>query len=421
MKCDLLALPLLLLTLLLSACVSPPTVSEHVKIFEAKPAQYVGVASVPKEVLNVGDNRELTVRKLDIGQFAWGKSPFYAMQLPVSDQPYYLVVKSFIGRPLDWYSTFVTSLYGGTPWVFFPYLVFLDKDMNIIGHSKTDDFQVNRHVYTFIVNRMGESWIQAAFPINPAGPRPYYAVITTSLDYVAKVGALPSYYWPSLGGYMHPRIVYAPILSPMPDYSGPMERLHYANLGEIQVRLVSPLDLLKTTYGRKMKAQSSAKPLPPNQLFRKEDIVIHAPNADGYEVIDQSSSEYVHMAFSKSLGAGQEITMFAQSWHVKLKSIDWDRVVNDVIEEHSLALADLSYYLKEFSALHGHCKRIDFKAKHPRFFLADIKGFDIICSQDESDLRVRIGASILSSPAYPAAKALPVEAEEFVNGISLSN
>lgn len=420
MKCDRIAL-LLLLNLLLSACVSPPTVSEHAKLFEAKPVQYVGVASVPKEILKIGDNRELSVRKLDIGQFPWGKSPFFAMQLPASDQPYYLVIKSFLGRPLDGYRTFDTSLYGGGAWVFFPYLVFLDKDMNIIGHSKADDFQVNRYVYTFILSRMGESWIQAAFPIFPSEPIPQYAVITTSSEYVGKVGAVPSYYWPKDLGYLFPSIVYAPILSPMPDYSGPMSRLYYANLGEIQVRLVAPPDLLRTTYGRKMKVPSSAKPVPPKQLFKNGELIIQSPNANGYEVTDHSSSEYVHMAFQKNLEAGQEITTFAQSWHVKLESTDWDRVVDNVIKEHSLALEELSYQQKEVSALNGHCKRVDFEGKHPRFFLADIKGYDILCFPEGSDLMVRIGASILTSPAYPAAKALPVEAEEFANGISLSN
>ncbi len=415
-----------LLALLLSACSSmnsgtPPSL-------ETVTPRYIGTATVPKHPIKVGDNLELTVQKLEIGQFPWGKSRFFAMQLPASSEPYYLVLKSYFVSPVtNWrYSQAETGTFWG-PSVFFPYLVFFDKDMNVISHSQTADFQVNANIHNeMLIGFRGDTWLQGAFPVlSSASPKPAYAIFSSSSDYVGKVGAVPNFYWPYPDHYWMPRIIYAPKLDPVPTYKGPMNYVRYGNVGEIQVQVVRPQELLETTYGKKLESPVPKTILSPGTTFHKEKLVIKSPNADGYGLEDASSDKTVNMVFTKSLNAGQGfVTMFAQAFHSRNQNRSADErmqfLVDDAIKEHSVALVDFTSQTRAFSGLTGHCKRIDFAGKQPRSFLGTIQGYDIICADGNSDLAIRIGASILSSPAYPGHKALPVEAADFAAGISLT-
>lgn len=413
-----------LLALLLSACSSmnsstPPSL-------ETITPQHVGVATVPKQPIKVGDNLELTVQKLEIGQFPWGKSRFFAMQLPASSEPYYLVLKSYFVSPVtNWrYSQAETGTFWG-PSVFFPYLVLLDKDMNVISHSQTADFQVNANIHNeMLIGFRGDTWLQGAFPVLPsASPKPAYAIFSSSSDYVGKMGAVPNFYWPYPDHYWMPRIIYAPKLDPVPTYKGPMNYVRYGNVGEIQVQVVKPQELLETTYGKKLESPAPKTLLSPGTLFRKEKIVIQSPNADGYGVQDASTEKTVHMVFTKSLDAGQGyVSLFAQAFPGRNQNRGVDEqlqfMVDDAIKEHTVTLVDFTSQTRTFSSLTGHCKRIDFAGKQPRSFLGNTRGYDIICTGNNSSLAIRIGASILSSPAYSDTKALPVEAKEFAAGIT---
>lgn len=411
---------LLLAVMLLSAC-GPTTQDAYIRNLEAISPQYEGLTSLPKESINMGESRKYVAEKLNVGQFPWGKSHFQAIQLPAESTPYYLVIKSFVVSPFN------RMRYGYAqgddrwePWIFFPHIALLDKDSNVISQSQTGDFRMNSNIQPALIGRFaGDSWLQATYRIDPvANPNVRYVVISTSSDMVGKVGAIPNHYWPFSSGFWTSSVIYSPILIPMQTYKGPMHTLHYANIGEIQVQTVKPQHLLQAAYGNNAKLT----PIKPGTLIRKKVLHIRAPQVTGYHVVDNSSAKYEHIVLSRDLPAGQgSIAMFAQAFHSKYLAGNPDEqlqgLIKDAIKEHSVALEGFSYEEKPFPDLGEHCTRIDFRGKQPTAFLASIRGYDIVCA-NETGLVVRIGASILSNPAFLTREPAPSEYKSFINGIS---
>lgn len=418
---------LFLFQFLLSACTTTSTGSSNVLRDSSLP-QYAGVAEVPMESIQVGENREFVVGKLGVGQFPWGRSHSFGLRLPASNKTYYLVVKSyFVSTATHFRYASDKSAGFWEPRVVFPYVVFLDREMNIIGNSRINDFQVNSDIHTDLLRSyVGESWVQAAFEMNKTRfPGAYYAVVSTSSDFVGKVGAVSNFYWPFGAGYWFPLVVYAPILDPMPSYAGPMIPVRYGHVGDIQVQAVAPKELLSSaSYGRKI-SKAKSETVAPGTLLKEKTLLIRSPGADGYEMVESSTSRTVYVAFSKRLPDGRgDVAMFAQSFKMN-RAISNVRaevqdMVKNAVKEHSIALRDLKFHANAVPSTIGYCERLDFEGTQPRSYLAKIKGYDVLCLATEQNLSVRIGASILTSPAYTLTEELPVEAVEFLNGISLA-
>lgn len=380
------------------------------------------------EPMDIGESRNFVFGKLGVGQFPWGTSHAFGLQLPAGEKPYYLVVKSYFVSTATHlrYSSDKTAGFW-EPRAVFPYVVFLDRDMNIIGNSRAEDFQVNSDIHTDILRSfVGDSWIQAAFEMDEKRfPGARYAVISTSSEFVGKVGAVSNFYWPFGEGYWFPLVVYAPIIHPMPSYTGPMVTVRFGNVGDIQAQVVTPQELLSSTkYGRKIiKARSRAAT--PGSLLKEETLLIRSPDAEGYQFTESSTSRVVYVAFAKQLPDGRgDVAMFAQSFRMKRAAGDVNAavqgMVKDAIQEHSVALRDLQYHVSTISSAIGSCQRVDFEGRQPRSYMAKIKGYDVLCIADKQNLAVRIGASVLTSPAAGGAEELPVEAVAFSKGVSLA-
>lgn len=418
----------LLAAFLLSACATTSTESEKSQLDSSVP-QYARVDEVPMAPIKVGESREFVFGKLGVGQFPWGRSHSVGLRLPAGQAPYYLVVKSYLvstATHLRYGSDKSASLWD--PRVVFPYVVFLDKEMKIIGSSRVDDFQVNSNVHASVLgNLVGESWIQAAFDMgNARFPGAYYAVVSTSPEFAGKVGAVPNSYWPFKAGYLFPLLIYAPVLDPMPSYKGPMVTVQYGHVGDVQVQAVAPKELLSSArYGRGTN-ETRSRGVTPGTLLNKEVLLIRSPAADGYQMDETSTSRMVYVAFSKRLHDGRgDIAMFAQAFKMNHAASDVstevEQMVKNAVKEHSVALRDPKFHLSTVQSAIGFCRRVDFEGFQPRSYLAKIKGYDVHCLAGEQKLAVRIGASALKSPAFAGTEELPVEAVEFLNGISLGH
>jgi hypothetical protein len=390
--------------------------------------QYGGVNEVPMESIHVGDSREFVAGKLGVGQFPWGRTHSFGLKLPVGEKPYYLVIKSYFVSTAT-HLRYATDKTAGfwEPRVFFPYVTFLDKAMNIVGRSDADDFHVNSDIHPdFLRTFVGESWIQAAFAMDETRfPGARYAVVSTSSEFVGKVGAVSNFYWPFGGGYWFPQVVYAPILGPMASYKGPMVTVRYGNVGDIQVQAVAPKELLlSASFGRKA-STGNPPTITPGTLLKEEPLLVRTPAAGGYEMVKSSTSRTVHVAFSKHLPDGRgDVAMFAQSFKLKIPTNDAkttvQKMVEDAVKEHTVNLRDLKFHASVVPSAIGFCQRVDFEGAQPRSYLAKIKGYDVLCVTADKNLTVRIGASVLTSPASAGTEELPVEAAEFLSGISLA-
>lgn len=415
------------LGILLAAC-GPTTQEAYIRNLDNLPAQYTNLAALPKEPIQIDYNRQLVVGKLEIGQFEWGKSRFHAIEFPDSSRPYYLVVKSYLVSPIT-----NPFRYRGTgkdhtdPRVFYPYLVMLDKDSNIISHSRAEDFEIkSTRRIRFILGNLdptGHTWLQAAFRIDPAiRPAPKFAVISTLSDVVGNTGTIPSSYWPSHSytSLVLPVTVSGvpiPVSIPMLNYQGPTILLHFANVGELQIHLVDPQDLLRTTYGKKM-AWRKQKAAEPGKIYQVKGLNIPAPDVPGYGYLDLSSADLGRMDFSREIPSGRGISVvFAE-----IKRYSFGQV-ESAIKEHKSSLTDLTYQVKDMALMGKTCKRIDFEGKVRDMFFATIRGYDIHCyitRKTNAGFAVRIGGNVTTNPAYLPNDKLPADVGDFPNGISLN-
>ena len=426
----------------LTAC-APTTEEVFIRDLDNLPAEYMSLAALPKEPMQIDDNRQLVVDKLEIGQFEWGKSRFYAIELPYdnrpyNNRPYYLVVKSYmvsrVTRPLRYAAR---GPDGEDPRVFYPHLVMLDKNLNIISHSEAEDFEINTNVHFKSTlgfrNPSGDSWLQAAFRIDPAiRPAPKFAVISTLPDLVGRTGKIPSSYWPF---YIAPGLelpitvsgIPIPVSIPMQGYQGSAKLLHFANVGELQIHLADPQDLLRTSYGRKMEWRVDSEPVEPGKIYQVKGLKILAPGVAGYGYKDLSSADHGRIDFFSEIPFGRgNSAMFAQiaifrpgyNYHFL------ESRVESAIKEHKTNLTDVSYQVKELSLMGKTCKRIDFEGKIREMFFATFRGYDIHCDiirSLNSRFTVRIGGSAVTNPAYIPDDKLPAEVSDFVNGVSLDD
>lgn len=417
----------LMLPLLISACATTSTGSDKTLQDDSLP-QYATVNDVPMEPIQIGENREFVAGKLGVGQFPWGRSHSFGLSLPVGEKPYYLVFKSYFVSTATHFRYANDKTAGfWEPRAFFPYVVFLDKNMNIVGSSQIDDFYMNSDIHPDLLRSfVGESWIQAAFRMDETHfPGARYAVVSTSSEYVGKVGAVSNFYWPFGEGYWFPLVVYAPIVAPMTSYKGPMVTVRYGHVGDIQVQAVTPKDLLSTaSFGRKSRRGNSTT-VTPGTLLKEDPLLVRTPATVGYEMVKSSTSRTAYVAFSKHLAEGRgDVAMFAQSFRLKNPTNDSNstvqEMVKDAVREHTVNLRNLKFHAGVVTSAIGHCQRVDFEGAQPRSYLAKIKGYDVLCVSADRRMTVRIGASTLTSPAEAVTEELPDEAVEFVKGVSLA-
>jgi hypothetical protein len=403
-----------------------------VRDLESVPARYTSLSALPYRSVRLGDSLELMADNLEVGQFAWGKSRFLALQLPETTQPFYLVVKSYLVSSL---THFRYGMAGGAeaqnPWVFFPHVVVLDKDMNVILRSRAEDFRLNSNVHFVTVlgfqGPTGRTWLQAAIRIDPQkSPQPRYVVISTSSEFVGKVGAVPSGYWPygRLDVLMLPPVAGVPLLVPMPGYRGPMVTLHYGNIGEIQVHAVEPGDLLRTIYGKKMERPGSLDKASPGKIYQARGLQVRAPDTAGYLVADRSTGEDAHLVFVRDLPSGHGVvTLFAQRYRPGLLVSTLDARARLAVAELQALFAELTHTTQDVPLFGTTCRRIDFTGKGRAAFLAPVRGYDIHCvlpGDGGKTIAVRIGGNLTANPELPAPDRLPNEIEDFPKGIALN-
>lgn len=430
-------LSLLFPTIVLIAC-APTTEEVFIRNLDNLPAQYMNLAVLPKEPIQIDDNRQLVVDDLEIGQFEWGKSRFYAIELPDGNHPYYIVVKSYmVSRVTNPSRYSARGPDGEDPRVFYPYLVMLDKDSNIISHSVAEDFEINTNVHIKSIlgfsQPAGNTWLQAAFRVDPTiRPVSKFVVISTLSDVVGLTGKIPSSYWPFsvTPGLELPITVSSipiPVSIPMQGYQGPEKLLHFANVGELQIHLVDPQDLLRTSYGKEMEWHVDLEPVEPGKIYKVKGLKILAPGVAGYGYKDLSSADRGRMDFFSEIQFGRgnsvmfaEIELFRPGSHFHFL----ESRVESAIREHKTKLADVSYQVKDLSLMGKTCKRIDFEGKVREMFFATIKGYDIHCDiirSINSRFTVRIGGNAVTNPAYLPDDKLPAEVSGFVDGVSLDD
>jgi len=415
---------LLGLVLLLAGC-GPTTQEAFVRNLESQPAKHSELATLPFQPFHIGDHQEFIADDLEIGQFAWGKSHFLALRLPESTEPYYVVVKSFMVSPSK--SFRYGMVRGGDikdPWVFFPYVVLLDKDMNIIQRSRINDFQVNSNMrYLPLQGFTGRSWLQGAFRINPlARAKPHYLVISTRPGAVGKIGVIPTRFWPFDAFAVWPTGV--PSLEPRESSSEVQGvALHYGNIGELQIQAMYPSDLLRTALGKKTARYKKLPEAVPGKLYQVKGLRVRAPDASGYLVEDRSSHHDANLMFLKDLPSGRgNVTMFAQLYQPGQMFVDNLQLLAEfAIPELQALFAELNYKVVDVPLLDTTCRRINFTGKGRAVFLAPVRGYDIHClvSGPGGQIRaVRIGGNYTVNPEYSLPDRLPEDMKGFVNGVS---
>lgn len=388
--------------LLISGCATTP--NDLLRQMEHSTPTYSSLKELQFEQTMIGRKEEFKLTtNSPIFEFTTGKSYLKAIELPVTNKPYYLILKSYFVSPLTDISFQVRKdkkWYGdpATPFVFPPYIVTLDEKFNRIREISTNAFQLvstmRRDKKLFVTVPSGKTWLQTAIRFSPDSKERYVVVFTTP-ELLKNSTSIKSSMW-TYGG----NILWGDISSQYFHYEA-----YHIPIGKLHLALVYPEELFwmdEESMGKLPKAI-------PGEVIRTKWFDVRSPENGGYRIYQRGTfrtarGEGKYIGFTGSPRHPDINTFFIYS--LPLSSVSGevlDSYTDRVIAEYSSQFDGLSYQKSDIAIGERLCRRLDLNGKVKNRFFSPIKGYDILCVIPTSDgsleaTLVRIGGNVVYPP-----------------------
>ena len=350
------------------------------------------------ETINVGQSKEFLIDK-NSQAFAFnsGKSYFKAFMLPTSAQPYHVKIESY---------SLASNEGPSGDYVFYPALITLDKNYNILHVSDPRRFQPLKNTFldqpSFIFWQNAGFKLRGQLPVTEKSNEKYLVILTTDKS-------------------MEKNTIF-----PLPnDPYGFKQEKSIVNSphGAINISLVRPGDLNKDEREEWMSTYEAVRV---DDLYAGYGFTVFPPRHHDYRFKDLSNagskSILSYLNFLKFV-KGESAVAFVISFY--LDGIDLHKGTDEILakmvnlakKHHEENFYPVNYEISKINIGAADCRRIDYYAKSKYMFFLPMRGYDIVCLHPErSDLVVRIATSY----AYPLGEStsiLPKELSDFYRGL----
>lgn len=321
--------------------------------------------------------------------FDSGKSSFKAFRLPASTQSYHVKIESY---PLD-------SSKGPLEYMFYPVLITLDKNYNIVQISDPRRFQPISEWSSFFTGFKFK--LRGQLPITEKSKEKYVVVLTAD-------------------ELMREKTIFQP--RPFCYYCKSWITKH-APHGEMVISLVRPEELNKD---EQEEWKNTYEMISVDNHYAGHGFTILPPRHYDYRFKDLSDSEeenvLSYLNFSKFM-KGESAVAFVQSFSLNNFDVvkDADGKLTSMVslakKHHEENFYVEKYNISKISIGGADCRRIDFSGKSKYVFFLPMKGYDIACLHPERpEVVIRIGTAYIY-PLGESTAILPKELSDFYKGL----
>ena len=359
----------------LSGCVLPTMNDLLRQVEQATPTQH-SLKDIQFGKTTIGNEEDFKIKTgSPIFEFPTGKSYYKAIELPRSDKPYYLILRSYlislgtdyffqIQEENDWYAL-AEDL--AQPYVFSPIVITLDERFNTVREITADAFQMVTDFHKvnllIVMSPKGQTWLQTAIRFLP-NSKERFVIIYTAPHIIQEATKFPTMslfekmyweFWEDLNIYWPYGVL-------------PKDKAYHSIIGRFKLSVVYPEPMFRDDEERISKFPK----VEPGQMHDTEWFQMQAPRQAGFHwrYKDKWGRKEQNFMFTRFLPQVPGIvTLFINSEPISNDSSNLEIHIDSAIKEHYKLFDDLVYSISEITIARTPCRKIDIMGKARKNFL----------------------------------------------------